>query len=103
MIRSDLSPESARVTQAFGSLVPVQLGLGQDVRHRSVQSLNRLLAHTMALRDLYKKSHWQTYGATFFELHQLFDKHYDEQVALMDELAERIQTLGGVARALAQD
>ena len=102
MTRTDQSsPESAPVTQAFGSLVPVRLGLSQDVRHKSVLALNRLLAHTTALRDLYKKAHWQTSGATFFELHQLFDKHYEEQEALMDELAERIQTLGGVARALA--
>ena len=26
-------------------------------------------AHTMALRDLYKKAHWQTSGATFYGLH----------------------------------
>jgi starvation-inducible DNA-binding protein len=97
-----VTPETT-VTQAFGSLVPVHLGLAQDVRHRSVLALNRLLAHTMALRDLYKKAHWQTSGATFFELHQLFDKHYAEQESLMDELGERIQTLGGVARSLAQD
>ncbi|MBB3176360.1 Dps family protein [Variovorax sp. Sphag1AA] len=89
--------------QAFGSLVPVRLGLAQDVRHKSVMSLNRLLAHTMALRDLYKKFHWQASGATFFELHQLFDKHYGEQEAIMDEIGERIQTLGGVARATARD
>jgi starvation-inducible DNA-binding protein len=95
--------ESTSLTQAFGSLVPVHLGLTQDVRHRSVMALNRLLAHTIALRDLYKKSHWQTSGATFFELHQLFDKHYREQEGLMDEVAERVQTLGGVAMALAKD
>jgi starvation-inducible DNA-binding protein len=96
-------PEKSPVVQAFGSLVPVRLGLAEDVRHRSVAALNRLLAHTTALRDLYKKSHWQTSGATFYELHLLFDKHHEEQEALMDALAERIQTLGGVARALAHD
>jgi len=57
----------------------------------------------MAIRDTYKKAHWQTSGATFYELHLLFDKHYDEQVIMMDAVAERIQTLGGVAFALAQD
>ena len=98
-----VQPEHAPVTQAFGSLVPVQLGLADDVRHRSVAALNRLLAHTSALRDLYKKSHWQTAGPTFYELHQLFDKHHEEQEALMDAIAERVQTLGGVALALAQD
>jgi starvation-inducible DNA-binding protein len=73
------------------------------VRAKSVAALNRLLAHTMALRDLYKKAHWQTGGASFYELHLLFDKHHDEQLGIMDALAERVQTLGGVALALAHD
>jgi len=102
-MNSASTPESAPVSQAFGSLAEVRIGLSAEVRHQSVAALNRMLAHTMALRDLYKKSHWQTAGLAFFELHQLFDKHYEEQVALMDALAERVQTLGGVARALAGD
>jgi starvation-inducible DNA-binding protein len=100
---SNRSEEGAPVIQAFGSLVPVRLGLSTEVRHRSVAALNRLLAHSMALRDLYKKAHWQTSGATFYELHLLFDKHYTEQLELIDSLAERVQTLGGVALALAHD
>jgi starvation-inducible DNA-binding protein len=79
------------------------LGLHEAVRAKSVAALNRLLAHTMALRDLYKKAHWQTSGPSFYELHLLFDKHHGEQVELMDALAERVQTLGGVALALAHD
>lgn len=98
-----LHPERAPVVQDFGSLTPVRLGLADEVRHRSVAALNRLLAHTIAMRDLYKKSHWQTSGTTFYELHLMFDKHHDEQMAMMDALAERVQTLGGVARALAHD
>jgi starvation-inducible DNA-binding protein len=95
--------EEAPVVQAFGTLLPVRIGLADAVRARSVAMLNRMLAHTLAMRDLYKKAHWQTSGATFFELHQLFDKHYAEQVEMMDALAERVQTLGGVAVALAHD
>ena len=91
------------VIQPFGSLVASRLGLSEQLRHQSVAALNRLLAHTMALRDLYKKAHWQTSGATFYELHLLFDKHYGEQVEIMDALAERVQTLGGVTLALAHD
>lgn len=98
-----LHPERAPVIQPFGSLGPARLGLGEQVRQQSVAALNRLLAHTMALRDLYKKSHWQTSGTTFYELHLLFDKHYGEQEELMDALGERVQTLGGVARALAHE
>lgn len=100
---SSNTPEGDPVAQSFGHLEEVRLGLSTEVRHQSVAALNRLLAHTMALRDLYKKSHWQTSGATFYELHLLFDKHYTEQADLMDSIAERVQTLGGVARALAAD
>src|SRR6266853_2108516 len=91
------------IIQAFGSLAQSRVGLSEEIRHKSVAALNRLLAHTMALRDLYKKAHWQTSGATFYELHLLFDKHYDEQVEIMDALAERVQTLGGVTLAMAHD
>jgi starvation-inducible DNA-binding protein len=98
-----LHPEQSPVIQTPGSLTPVRLGLPDAVRHRSVAALNRLLAHTTALRDLYRKAHWQTSGPNFYELHLLFEKHYAEQDQLMDVLAERVQTLGGVARALASD
>lgn len=95
--------ENAAVVQEYGTLAASRLGLPQAVRHRSVAALNRQLAHAMALRDLYKKAHWQTSGATFFELHLLFDKHHEVQLQLIDALAERVQTLGGVALALAHD
>jgi starvation-inducible DNA-binding protein len=62
-----------------------------------------VLADTMTLRDLYKKHHWQTSGPTFYQLHLLFDKHAGEQNQLIDLLAERIQTLGGVSLAMAPD
>jgi starvation-inducible DNA-binding protein len=95
--------DDAHVIQSFDELSPVRVGLGENVRARSVQMLNHILAQTMALRDLYKKHHWQTSGETFYELHLLYDKHYGEQVDLMDALAERIQSLGGVSLALGQD
>jgi starvation-inducible DNA-binding protein len=94
---------SNTILQAYGSLVPSRVGLHEQVRAQSVAALNRLVAHSMALRDLYKKAHWQTSGATFYGLHLLFDKHYAEQLEIVDALAERVQTLGGVALALAHD
>src|SRR5207249_7169566 len=69
----------------------------------SVENLNQLLADTMTLRDLYKKHHWQIAGATFYQLHLLFDKHYEQQSELVDTIAERIQLLGGVSIAMAHD
>jgi starvation-inducible DNA-binding protein len=91
------------VLQQFGTVYPVPIGLGENVRSTSANALNPLLANTMALRDLYKKHHWQVSGATFYQLHLLFDKHYNEQVELMDELAERIVALGGVPLAAPHD
>lgn len=90
--------------QAYGTvshLLP--LGLEEPVRLEMTAQLNRLLADTMTLRDLYKKSHWQVSGATFYQLHLLFDKHYGEQAELVDSIAERVQLLGGVSIAMAAD
>src|SRR5262249_39226605 len=65
--------------------------------------LNQILADTLTIRDLYKKHHWQVAGPTFYQLHLLFDKHYQEQAELVDELAERVQMLGGISIAMAHD
>src|ERR1700690_2071104 len=96
--------QSARELQAFGtvtSMMPLQLE--EPVRLEMTEQLNQLLADTMTLRDLYKKSHWQVSGATFYQLHLLFDKHYEEQSELVDTIAERIMLLGGISIAMAAD
>jgi starvation-inducible DNA-binding protein len=95
--------DDANVIQPFENISAARVALGENVRSRSVAMLNHILAQTMSVRDLYKKHHWQTSGETFYQLHLLYDKHYGEQVDLMDALAERIQSLGGVSLAIAQD
>src|SRR6202521_2426569 len=89
--------------QPFGHLVKLPIALAESACKQSVDHLNQLLADTMTLRDLYKKHHWQVLGHTFYQLHLLFDKHYDEQSKLVDQIAERIQLLGGVSLAMAAD
>jgi starvation-inducible DNA-binding protein len=79
------------------------LDLEEPIRLEMTEQLNLLLADTMTLRDLYKKSHWQVAGPTFYQLHLLFDKHYGEQSEIVDTIAERIQLLGGVSIAMAAD
>src|ERR1700730_1409393 len=96
--------QRAAEIQAYGTvnhLLPLELE--ETVRLEMTAQLNQLLADTMALRDLYKKSHWQVAGPTFYQLHLLFDKHFDEQVELVDSIAERIQLLGGISIAMAHD
>jgi len=83
--------------QAFGTVRQFPLALSYETRMYSCQRLNQLLADSQVLYALYKKHHWLMRGATFYQLHLLLDKHADEQLALVDKIAERVQTLGGVA------
>ncbi len=92
-----------REIQAYGTLKQLPIGLEDNARAQSVAILNQVLADTMTLRDLYKKHHWQMSGATFYQLHLLLDKHYEEQAELVDLLAERIMALGGISIAMAPD
>jgi len=90
-------------TQRFGDVVPMPHGMPERLVKASVASLNQVLADTITLRDMYKKHHWQVVGPTFNQLHLMYDKHYEAQVELVDALAERIQTLGGISLAMAAD
>ena len=89
--------------QSYGTVIRLPIALSEKVAGESIARLNQILADTMTLRDLYKKHHWQVSGPTFYQLHLLFDKHYEEQDELVDQIAERIQLLGGVSVAMAAD
>jgi starvation-inducible DNA-binding protein len=83
--------------QEFGKLRLLPIALSFETRAQSCQLLNQILADTQILYSLYKKHHWLMRGLTFYQLHLLLDKHAEEQLALIDRVAERVQTLGGVA------
>lgn len=83
--------------QEFGTVRQFPIGLSHDARMYSCQRLNQVLADTQILYALYKKHHWLMRGHTFYQLHLLLDKHAEEQLKLIDEVAERIQALGGLA------
>jgi starvation-inducible DNA-binding protein len=95
--------QNAKEIQPFGRIARLPIALAEKVARQSVENLNQVLADTMTLRDLYKKHHWQVSGPTFYPLHLLFDKHYEEQNELVDLIAERIQSLGGLSLAMAPD
>src|SRR5947209_11899407 len=96
--------QRAAEIQAYGTVShALPLELEEPVRLEMTEQLNQLLADTITLRDLYKKSHWQVSGPTFYQLHLLFDKHYEEQVEIVDTIAERVQLLGGVTIAMGAD
>ena len=96
------SPEPQYATlgievQPFSRLRTLPIGLDAKVRKASCTLLNEILADTTILYALYKKHHWNVAGPTFYQLHLLFDKHAEEQLELVDAIAERVQMLGGIA------
>jgi len=100
--RRGLSPEprlgrTGEEVQRFGTLRLLPIALAAEARLESCQIVNEILADTMILYGLYKKHHWLVAGPTFYQLHLLFDKHAEEQLELIDLLAERVQSLGGIA------
>jgi starvation-inducible DNA-binding protein len=95
--------QRAHETQPFNKVLKLPIALDIEVCKQSVEHLNQLLADTTVLRDLYKKHHWQSSGHSFYQLHLLFDQQFLEQSELVDQLAERIQILGGLSLAMAHD
>ncbi len=95
--------QHAREIQPYGKIAKLSIALDESVCAESAENLNQVLADTISLRDLYKKHHWQVAGHTFYQLHLLFDKHYEEQNELVDTIAERIQSLGAISLAMAAD
>ena len=89
--------QNAPELQPFGSLRDLPIALGAGARKESARLLNEILADTTILYALYKKSHWNAAGPTFYQLHLLFDKHAEEQLELVDAIAERVQMLGGIS------
>ena len=88
---------SKREIQRYGTVVDLPIALEEKARLESCEALNKILADSMILYSLYKKYHWLVAGHTFYQLHLLFDKHAEEQLGLIDDIAERVQLLGGIA------
>lgn len=101
--QAHLDLDKAQETQPWGTLTDLPIALGEQARLQSIEALNQLLADTITLRDMYKKHHWQVSGPTFYQLHLLFDAHFEKQSELVDTIAERIMSLGGVSVAMAHD
>jgi starvation-inducible DNA-binding protein len=98
--REDPNPRYARLgqeVQRFNEMRSLPIGLDEAARQQSCSVLNEVLADSTILYALYKKAHWNVAGPTFYQLHLLFDKHAEEQLELIDLLAERVQALGGIA------
>ena len=71
-----------------------RLGLTKQALKEVEKGLGDLLANTYALYLKTQNFHWNLKGSDFFSLHLLFEKQYDELAEAVDEIAERIQSIG---------
>ena len=74
-----------------------RIDLSDDLRYQMIDLLNRQLADTFNMFSLAKQAHWNVKGSDFFQLHELYDVIAEELIGYVDQIAERVTTLGGVA------
>src|SRR5437763_3524790 len=72
-------------------------GLPEETRARVIDLLNARLADAIDLQSQAKQAHWNVKGPNFIALHELFDKINEDAEDDVDEIAERVVQLGGVA------
>jgi starvation-inducible DNA-binding protein len=72
-----------------------EIGILEKHLHESIKMLSVILADEMTLYIKTRKFHWNVSGESFMELHKLFQKQYTELEETIDEIAERINKLGG--------
>jgi len=83
-------------TSETGSM-PVEIGISSEHREMVAEELAKLLADTYTLYLKTHNFHWNVTGPMFQTLHLLFETHYNELWTAVDEIAERIRTLGFAA------
>ena len=79
------------------ALHPSKIDLPDSTREEIINLLNARLADAVNLSTQMKQAHWNVKGPSFIALHELFDTIHADTLTQVDDLAERITTLGGTA------
>jgi starvation-inducible DNA-binding protein len=90
---ADISPDAARTRAKYET----QIDLPAGSRSQVIALLNQQLADTFDLLSQTKQAHWNVKGMNFIALHELFDKFAGEVAVYVDDIAERVTSLGGSA------
>src|SRR5258708_16818759 len=80
-----------------GAMYKTKIDLSEKVRRNVAAVLNDRLAYAIDLQSQIKQAHWNVKGPNFIALHELFDKLSDVVLEQIDEIAERVTSLGGTA------
>ncbi len=83
-------------------MFPTRNDLPEETRSKVCELLNQLLADSFDLYSQTKQAHWNVKGSDFIQLHKLFDELAEVLEEPIDEIAERITALGGVAKGTAR-
>ena len=78
-------------------MTDIDIGINKESRLEIAEGLKRLLADSYTLYLQTHNFHWNVTGAQFRELHLMFEEHYTELATAVDDIAERIRTLGVAA------
>ena len=78
-------------------MLKTRIGLTDNTRQTSISVLQAALVDALNLRLAVKHAHWTVRGPRFQQLHALFDSFVEPLDSNIDEIAERIATLGGTA------
>ena len=83
-------------------MFPTRIDIPEKQRTQLVELLNARLADILDLQLQTKQAHWNVKGPRFIALHELFDETAEDIEEHVDEIAERITALGGVAEGTIQ-
>jgi len=75
----------------------VNIGITEKNRQAVATELNKLLADEHVLYNKTRNYHWSIEGPSFMEFHKLYEQQYDDFAEVIDEIAERIRTIGHFA------
>ncbi|MCG2617479.1 DNA starvation/stationary phase protection protein [Terrimonas sp. NA20] len=75
----------------------IDIGISEKNRQAVAEQLNKLLADEHVLYNKTRNYHWSVEGPSFMEFHKLYEGQYDQLAEMIDEVAERIRTIGHFA------
>lgn len=81
----------------------IDIGIATEDREKIAEGMKHLLADSYTLYLQTHNFHWNVTGPQFRELHMMFEEHYTELAEAVDEIAERILTLGFAAPGTYQE
>ncbi len=73
------------------------IGISEESRQRAAEAVGTLLAGTYALYLKTQYYHWNVVGAEFYNLHVMFEEQYEALREAVDDIAERVRTLGAIS------